>query len=1123
MLFYNNSYKVLDFEQRFNASFRIKGELLSVISAILKKIFSKENHLTEQQVSSAKEQNLLKRRAAIIDAFNKSVEIFSTNKEKTFEEVLSNGIRPIADAVKLDRVIIYAMVEREGVKRLGQIYHWDKSEGGLISLDDELRVLPNIPVVENWISITSNGGLVRLRESDYSESEAAFFRTYGVKSILLVPVINDNELWGVISYQNHTKDSYFDEDCEDLLFSTARIISNSIIRTEMKQNAEKAVETLKRREDMADALNRAAVLFLSQNDETFEDTMTIGIREIIVTLDLDRFSIWRNFTKPDGLHGGQIYRWDRELGGTTSPTKELEDISYAQAVPHWEKFFTEGGIINSPVSLLPEAPLFQRFGTKSIFIVPVIFNNIFWGLAFFEDHHSERFFDEDSVYMMRSAAFLFVNTYIRTEMESKVANANDFTQAILDALPLGFIIINENGRVIDCNDITPNTLGTTKEYFLQNYKEFSPEYQKDGRNSKEKLLEIVKRALEGEKQVLDWENCSKTGEIIPFEITLIRIEYNGKYAALGYKYDLRNFKKLEKSIREQRELLKIKLEQQKLVSEISRGFISSGDSEMYVKEAIAELGRFHKVSLINIFGIDYRRSNTYLAYYWVADNTPMRIVKFDLFGLIQSYFPERLPDITTTATFSCDDIASNSDESLHALLSVDVHAFIIAPLYVEGHLWGILSVEQRSEPRKWTSGEKGFVGIIASTIAGVIMRDIYNTKLNDALQNAKTASKAKGEFLSNMSHEMRTPLNAIIGMTAIGRSARNITRKDYALNKIEDASSHLLGVINDVLDMSKIEANKLELSPVEFNFKKMLHKITASLNFRINEKKQKLEIHIDKEIPTNLIADDQRLSQVINNLLSNAIKFTSSEGSIILDARYIEEKNGLCTIQISIKDTGVGISAERQKRIFNTYHQTDGSSSSMYGGTGLGLAISKSIVEMMGGKISVESAPGKGSTFTFTIHAWRGITEIVDESAGEDWLQEEKTQIDIKRNFSGNRVLLVEDMEINREIVITLLEPTQLEIDCASNGAEAVWMFSEDPHKYSLIFMDIQMPEMDGYEATRRIRSMDIPQAKTIPIVAMTANVFKEDIQRCLDAGMDSHVGKPINIEEIMEKLNIYL
>ncbi|MDR2694099.1 MAG: transporter substrate-binding domain-containing protein [Chitinispirillales bacterium] len=400
----------------------------------------------------------------------------------------------------------------------------------------------------------------------------------------------------------------------------------------------------------------------------------------------------------------------------------------------------------------------------------------------------------------------------------------------------------------------------------------------------------------------------------------------------------------------------------------------------------------------------------------------------------------------------------------------------------------------------------------------VISHNITQRKAME--EQALSASRAKSAFLSNMSHEMRTPLNAITGMTVIGRNAKDMERKDYALDKIGDASTHLLGVISDVLDMSKIEANMLKLSPIEFNFEKMLQRVIAVINFRVDEKRQKLAVRLDNAIPRTLVADDQRLSQVIANLLSNAVKFTPEEGDITLAASFIGEENGLCTIQVSVSDTGIGINEEQQRNLFTSFQQAESSTTRKYGGTGLGLAISKSIVEMMGGKIGIRSELGKGSVFTFTVHAKKGSCAKEEPDAGD---VTDKEEPDITGLFAGRRVLLVEDVEINREIVLALLEPTQLQIDCAENGVEAVRKFAAAPEAYGLIFMDVQMPEMDGYEATRRIRAMDIPKAKAIPIIAMTANVFKEDIEKCEAAGMDGHIGKPLDIEEVMSKLRRYL
>jgi len=371
-----------------------------------------------------------------------------------------------------------------------------------------------------------------------------------------------------------------------------------------------------------------------------------------------------------------------------------------------------------------------------------------------------------------------------------------------------------------------------------------------------------------------------------------------------------------------------------------------------------------------------------------------------------------------------------------------------------------------------------------------------------------------------MSHEMRTPMNAITGMCSIGRDADDIARKDYAFEKIDEASRHLLGVINDVLDMSKIEAGKLDLSDAPFNLKRVIGRVNSVIQFRVDEKHQKLESHIAPNVPAILVADDHRISQVLTNLLSNAVKFTPDNKEIRMDVSLLEKTDDTCTLKFDVTDEGIGLSKEQQDMLFQSFVQAEASTSRKFGGTGLGLAISKYIVELMGGKIWIESELGQGAKFSFTMQArLPSEKELADERERNTQNETDISTLD----YSGRRLLLAEDVEINREIVLAMLEDTGLIIDIAENGEEAVKIFSENPNSYDLIFMDVHMPMMDGYQATKAIRALDFDRAKEVPIVAMTANVFKEDVEKCLDAGMNAHLGKPLDFDAVRNVLKEYI
>jgi signal transduction histidine kinase/DNA-binding response OmpR family regulator len=643
-------------------------------------------------------------------------------------------------------------------------------------------------------------------------------------------------------------------------------------------------------------------------------------------------------------------------------------------------------------------------------------------------------------------------------------------------------------------------------------------------------------------------------------------------------------------------------------------------------------------------------------------------------------------------------VSSLTIEEQEILSKYDVKSVLVMPVYRDDAFIGFVSFDDcRNENHMFTDDVVKIFRSISSMIFSAITRNAAEKEVADALAQAEQASKAKGDFLSNMSHEMRTPMNAIIGMTSIGRQANNIERKDYALEKIDDASAHLLGLINDILDMSKIEAGKLELCVSDFEFERMLRKVVNVINFRVEQRHQHFFVTIDNRIPKQLVGDDQRLAQVITNLLSNAVKFTEENGSIHLNATLANDKCSdqedldYCIIRVEIKDTGIGISEEQQTRLFRSFEQAESGTSRKFGGTGLGLAISKRIVELMEGKIWVESELGKGSTFIFTVRLKRSSQNLCDKSSpiinwnnlrllvvdneqqildyftdfgkqngihfdvcnsGEaaltiidndiskydmflidfsmpnmnglqlsqhirdlgsnapitmisasDWsdIQPQAQQIgnmrylakplfpssildlltecfgkshakgqtdksakgsrnhqlctDNKNDSAGKcdmpcdsnmssdssgtvqdniwpdddvlasdiTILLAEDIAINQEIVIALLEPSQMQIIVAEDGEDVLEKFSLNPKRYDVILMDVQMPKMNGLDATRAIRALDDAWAKRIPIIAMTANVFKEDVENCLAAGMDDHLGKPLDLSELLGKLRFYL
>ena len=399
---------------------------------------------------------------------------------------------------------------------------------------------------------------------------------------------------------------------------------------------------------------------------------------------------------------------------------------------------------------------------------------------------------------------------------------------------------------------------------------------------------------------------------------------------------------------------------------------------------------------------------------------------------------------------------------------------------------------------------------ISYALTDVTYEHAIRQKLMDTVAAAEEANRAKSNFLSAMSHDIRTPMNAILGFSAlIERDADHPeTVREYN-RKIATSGQHLLGLINDVLDMSKIESGKTTLAAVEFRLSETVAAVEAMMRPQTSARDQVFTVEVTGVTHEALVGDEGRLRQILMNVLSNAMKYTPEGGSIRFAIDGSLKRHGtLQHLRIVVADDGIGMAPEYLATIFDSFSREESSLTNKIQGTGLGMAITKNLVDLMGGTIAVESALGRGSTFTIDLD----FPPAIGDAAGGD-VPAPEAPVDIDEALGGRHFLVAEDNDLNAEIIAAVLGIHHGTCDVAENGREAVEMFSAAPAgTYAMIFMDVQMPVMNGHEAARAIRALDRPDARTIPIIAMTANAFAEDKREALAAGMDAHVAKPIDV-----------
>ena len=456
-------------------------------------------------------------------------------------------------------------------------------------------------------------------------------------------------------------------------------------------------------------------------------------------------------------------------------------------------------------------------------------------------------------------------------------------------------------------------------------------------------------------------------------------------------------------------------------------------------------------------------------------------------------------------------IVSNlSAEEQKQLKPQGVRSLLVVPALLQNNFWGFVGYDDCRKERVFTEKEESVLRSGGLLIANALLRNVMTKELIQASNDALSSARAKSNFLANMSHEIRTPINAITGMATIARNSDELEKIYSCLDKVNAASRQLLGIINDILDISKIEANKMEFAVEPFVLETTIKNIQSIIGVQSAKKRQALHVHVSDNLPKVVVGDEMRLSQILLNLLSNAVKFTPDAGEISLSLKLLHTHDYVHTLEAQVRDNGIGMSEEQQAKVFNNFEQADKGTSKRFGGTGLGLAISKRIAELMNGGILLESELEKGSCFTVHFCLQSGNEEMLIQTSPYEMYTD---------GFAQYTALLVEDIVINQEIVQSLLEDSGITVVCVNNGQEAVDAFLANPQRYDIIFMDIQMPVMDGYDATRKIRSSGVPAAETVPILAMTANAFAEDAVACRAAGMNDHISKPIEINLLLHKI----
>ncbi len=550
---------------------------------------------------------------------------------------------------------------------------------------------------------------------------------------------------------------------------------------------------------------------------------------------------------------------------------------------------------------------------------------------------------------------------------------------------------------------------------------------------------------------------------------------------------------------------------QNLLMNIASKYINLPLSEMEpgINDSLAEIGTFVEADRANIFIYDEASQTCRNTHEWCAPGIPPREESSKVVAV--KHMQDWVETHQKGQSFLVEDTSHLPEGKLRQMIQAcAIRSLLTVPMMRRGKCIGFVGFDYLTKLRKSTENEKQLLYVFSQMIVNLHVRAELEQNLLIEKEKAQAANKAKSEFLANMSHEIRTPMNSILGFSEVMLNTTQDARSKDFLKTILDSGKALLSLINDILDLSKIEAGRMEISPEAADLRLILKEIMQLFEQKAREKQLDMEAHVDARFPETIIIDEIRLRQVLLNLVGNAVKFTH-EGKVSIRVELINNNEDSIDFSISIQDTGIGISEQYIHSVFDSFSQQSGQDYRKYGGTGLGLAISKRLTELMNGRISAESIQGKGSTFK---------VEFNDVRVGFESLAEDKNYIwaDEQVSFMGSRLLIVDDIPYNRQLLNAYLEDINVQVAEAENGEMAVEMAKT--YLPELIFMDIRMPGMNGFEATTRIKNM--PQTSHIPVVALTASTMQSEVEKLLNL-FDGYLRKPVQKKSFISEMMRFL